>query len=107
MILRFSSQPDSPRSQIFRKAGQKKAEPNSAILSLKGDNTSITPGFGGKTESIAYVCQDPFSTHMLTSHVYIYIKRQCNKGVKGIRVTLLHHLDHSILTSMIIKVRWN
>jgi hypothetical protein len=28
MILRFSSQPDSPHSQIFRKAGQKKAEPN-------------------------------------------------------------------------------
>jgi hypothetical protein len=28
MILRFFSQPDSPHSQIFRKAGQKKAEPN-------------------------------------------------------------------------------
>jgi hypothetical protein len=28
MILRFSPQPDSLHSQIFRKAGQKKAEPN-------------------------------------------------------------------------------
>jgi hypothetical protein len=28
MILRFSPQLDSPHSQIFRKAGQKKAEPN-------------------------------------------------------------------------------
>jgi hypothetical protein len=28
MILRFSPQPDSPYSQIFRKAGQKKAKPN-------------------------------------------------------------------------------
>jgi hypothetical protein len=28
MIFRFFSQPDSPHSQIFRKAGQKKAEPN-------------------------------------------------------------------------------
>jgi hypothetical protein len=28
MILRFFSQPDSPHSQIFRKAGQKKTEPN-------------------------------------------------------------------------------
>jgi hypothetical protein len=28
MILRFSPQPDSPHSQIFRKAGQKKAETN-------------------------------------------------------------------------------
>jgi hypothetical protein len=28
MILRFSPQPDSHHSQIFRKAGQKKAEPN-------------------------------------------------------------------------------
>jgi hypothetical protein len=28
MILRFSPQPDSSHSQIFRKAGQKKAEPN-------------------------------------------------------------------------------
>jgi hypothetical protein len=35
MILRFSPQLDSPHSQIFRKAGQKKAEPNSyLILSL-------------------------------------------------------------------------
>jgi hypothetical protein len=29
MILRFSPKPDSFHSQIFRKAGQKKAEPNS------------------------------------------------------------------------------
>jgi hypothetical protein len=28
MILKFFPQPDSPHSQIFRKAGQKKAEPN-------------------------------------------------------------------------------
>jgi hypothetical protein len=28
IILRFSTQPDSPHSRIFRKAGQKKAEPN-------------------------------------------------------------------------------
>jgi hypothetical protein len=28
MIFRFSPQLDSPHSQIFRKAGQKKAEPN-------------------------------------------------------------------------------
>jgi hypothetical protein len=31
MILRFSPQPDSLHSQIFRKAGQKKAEPNRLI----------------------------------------------------------------------------
>jgi hypothetical protein len=31
MILRFSIQSDSPYSQIFRKAGQKKAEPNRPI----------------------------------------------------------------------------
>jgi hypothetical protein len=28
--------------------------------------------------------------------------RQCNKGVKGSRVTLLHHTEHCILTSIII-----
>jgi hypothetical protein len=28
MILIFFPQPDSPHSQIFKKAGQKKAEPN-------------------------------------------------------------------------------
>jgi hypothetical protein len=28
MILRFSSQPDSPHNQIFRKADQKKTKPN-------------------------------------------------------------------------------
>jgi hypothetical protein len=31
-ILRFFPQPDSLHSQIFRKAGQKKAEPNSPTL---------------------------------------------------------------------------
>jgi hypothetical protein len=34
MILRFSPQPDSPHSQIFRKAGQKKAEPNRPLVSF-------------------------------------------------------------------------
>jgi hypothetical protein len=32
MILKFSSQPDSPHSQILRKAGQKKAEPNRPMV---------------------------------------------------------------------------
>jgi hypothetical protein len=35
MILRFSPQSDSPHSQIFRKAGQKKAEPNMPIVQEK------------------------------------------------------------------------
>jgi hypothetical protein len=33
MILRFSPQPDSPHSQIFRKANQKKVEPNRPSIS--------------------------------------------------------------------------
>jgi hypothetical protein len=33
-ILRFSPQPDSPHSQIFRKVGQKKAEPNRHIINI-------------------------------------------------------------------------
>jgi hypothetical protein len=33
MILRFSPQPDSPHSQIFRKTGQKKVEPNRHLKS--------------------------------------------------------------------------
>jgi hypothetical protein len=36
MILKFFPQPDSPHSQIFRKADQKKAEPNSPIVSAVG-----------------------------------------------------------------------
>jgi hypothetical protein len=32
MILRFSTQPDSLHSQILRKAGQKKAEPNRPFI---------------------------------------------------------------------------
>jgi hypothetical protein len=32
-------------------------------------NQPVTPGSRGKTECIAYVGQDPFSTHMLTSQV--------------------------------------
>jgi hypothetical protein len=39
MILRFSPQPDSPHSQIFRKAGQKKAEPNIPIFTHTGEDT--------------------------------------------------------------------
>jgi hypothetical protein len=37
---------------------------NAHLLSIP-----ITPGFRGKTECIAYVCQDSFCTHMLTSLV--------------------------------------
>jgi hypothetical protein len=32
MILKFSTQPDSPHSQILRKAGQKKTEPNRPVF---------------------------------------------------------------------------
>jgi hypothetical protein len=32
MILRFSIQLDSPHSQIFRKVGQKKAQPNMLLF---------------------------------------------------------------------------
>jgi hypothetical protein len=42
MILRFFPQPDSPHIQIFRKAGQKKAEPNRPIACL-----SVGPEYGG------------------------------------------------------------
>jgi hypothetical protein len=37
MILRFSPQSDSPYSQIFREASQKKAEPNKPIVFLEID----------------------------------------------------------------------
>jgi hypothetical protein len=40
MILRFSPQPDSPHSQIFKKAGQKKAEPNKHIMPYEIQNKS-------------------------------------------------------------------
>ena len=39
MILRFFSQPDSHHSQIFRKAGQKKAEPNRPMVLPFGFST--------------------------------------------------------------------
>ena len=39
------------------------------IGSPKINGNNVTPGFRGKTECIAYVCQDPFSTHMLMSQV--------------------------------------
>jgi hypothetical protein len=38
-------------------------------LNQQGKGIIVTPGSGDKTECIAYVCQDPFSTHMLTSQV--------------------------------------
>jgi hypothetical protein len=43
MILRFSPQTDSPHSQIFRKAGKKKAEPN------RPDMMTLTLVVGGQT----------------------------------------------------------
>jgi hypothetical protein len=41
MILRFSPQPDSPYSQIFRKAGQKKAEPNRLSASVASSSARV------------------------------------------------------------------
>jgi hypothetical protein len=38
-------------------------------IDLRSGYHHVTPGSGGQTECIAYVCQDPFSTHMLTSQV--------------------------------------
>jgi hypothetical protein len=38
MILKFSPQSDSPHSQIFRKAGQKKVEPNRPKFSPQLDS---------------------------------------------------------------------
>jgi hypothetical protein len=46
MILRFSLQPNSSHSQIFRKAGQKKAEPNRPIDICTSDCDLPTFGFG-------------------------------------------------------------
>jgi hypothetical protein len=43
MILRFFPQPDSPHSQIFRKAGQKKAEPNSPNVLRPSTRRDSTP----------------------------------------------------------------
>jgi hypothetical protein len=48
MILRFSPQPDSLHSQIFRKAGQKKAEPNMSQIGGAGGS------FGGGDGSIGW-----------------------------------------------------
>jgi hypothetical protein len=42
MILIFSPQSDSPYSQIFRKAGQKKAEPNMSIASWEATASPAT-----------------------------------------------------------------
>jgi hypothetical protein len=48
MILRFSLQPDSLHSQIFRKAGQKKAEPNIFIIWRASTlRYSLSKVFGG------------------------------------------------------------
>jgi hypothetical protein len=37
----------------------------------------------------------------------LYIKRQCNKGVKESIITLLHHPDLRVSNSIIIKVQQN
>jgi hypothetical protein len=39
------------------------------VVEGPGTLMAVTPGSGGKTECIAYVGQDPFSTHMLMSQV--------------------------------------
>jgi hypothetical protein len=54
MILRFSPQLDSPHSQIFRKAGQKKAEPNSyLILSLPSAKIDGAPPTSSRAAAVA------------------------------------------------------
>jgi hypothetical protein len=45
MILKFSPQPDSPHSQIFRKASQKKAEPNRPIGTLHRGPSHVVPAY--------------------------------------------------------------
>jgi hypothetical protein len=49
---------------MLKKFGMKDVKPIKTPMC-----TIVTPGFRGKTECIAYVCQDPFSTHMLISQV--------------------------------------
>jgi hypothetical protein len=57
MILRFSLQPDSPHSQIFRKAGQKKAEPNRPdIFSVLHSKEPKEPKKPKVLDSICYMC---------------------------------------------------
>jgi hypothetical protein len=67
MILRFSPQSDSPYSQIFRKTGQKKAEPNSpmsmrratkALVKLSADASATTLAMDGSL-SIYYTTRLP------------------------------------------------
>jgi hypothetical protein len=60
MILRFSTQPDSSHSQILRKAGQKKAEPNMPMydghLDLKQflmSYEATISSYGGNTADMA------------------------------------------------------
>jgi hypothetical protein len=54
MIPRFSTQPDSSHSQILRKAGQKKAEPNRPKAG-KAMNLGQMKG-GGKHDTSLKTC---------------------------------------------------
>jgi hypothetical protein len=63
-----------PRTEMHQLFRTQLLSPNASykvikILNQQVKGIIVTPGSGGKTECIAYVCQDPFSTHMLTSQV--------------------------------------
>jgi hypothetical protein len=51
MILRFSLQPNSPHSQIFRKAGQKKAEQNMPLVTCPAFWLLVSPIERGWTDA--------------------------------------------------------
>jgi hypothetical protein len=78
MILRFSTQPDSPHSQILRKAGQKKAEPNRPI---ERSVAQVSPRPG---PLVAYLSCPSFSRGagaFCSTHFFIFLRlRSCFAG---------------------------
>jgi hypothetical protein len=75
IILRFSPQPDSPHSRIFRKAGQKKAEPKRPFVFLQGEIYGATLHYSERTSS----CHS--HTHTQTQMV-VSVKLQHNLPVR-------------------------
>jgi hypothetical protein len=68
MILRFSKQPDSPHSQILRKAGQKKAEPNKPHVSRLTQQHSFSnscPTFVALACTFVRTCSVIFNSYEL------------------------------------------
>jgi hypothetical protein len=81
IIFRFSPKSDSPHSQIFRKAGQKKAEPNRLVAheSSAADKKrgSIQEPYNDRYSSALTPTKDKYNSSLILKHRWTMEATKC------------------------------